>query len=260
MENSLFKAHQFLREIMKDGAVLGEYGAIYTDNRDVLEKIMREYPIEQNSYWKGQKDWSLSNVFSERYKKQKKMVDELFLPLLRKDQIVADVASANGEWALYISDYVKRVDGYEFSKRMVKTAKRRAKEQQKQNKAVFYHADACKVEYTEKYDHFMMMGLLTCFWDPKDIGEILKRAASAIKTGGYMVTKDTLSTREGGGMVYLYNCLTGYQAAYHTQEAYYAYFEEAGFKLEKEVLLDELETDGMPFISRGAIWKKGETA
>lgn len=70
-----------------------------------------------------------------------------------------------------------------------------------------------------------------------------------------MVTKDTLNT-SGKDVLYLFNSLSGYQAAYYSQEKYYEFFNKAGFELENEELLDEVAQDGFTFISRGAVWIK----
>lgn len=256
--NHLLRAQQFLLSILREGAILGDYGAIYTDKKEIFDRMIREFSVKQEITWKKEKDWSLKNVFPERYKKQGLMIDEVFVPLLNKDQIIADLACANGEWSLYVADHVKHIDGYEFSKRMVKTAKRRAKESNNKNVS-FYHADACKVSYPRQYDHFMMLGLLTCITDPADIGIILNKVASALAADGYLLTKDTLNTA-GKDVIYLYNSATGYQAAYYSQEVYYKYFADAGFQLEQETLLDEVKTDGMTFISRGTLWRKYKRA
>lgn len=254
--NYLLKAHQFLLSLLQEGAILGEYGAIYTEKKELLDKITREFSIKQGSTWKQEKDWSLKDIFPERYRKQRLMIDEVFIPLLNKDQVVADLACANGEWSIYVADYVKHLDGYEFSKKMVKTAKRKAKDTQKYNISI-YHADAREVNYPRQYDNFMMLGLLTCILDPADVKTILNKVSSALRAGGYLVTKDTLNTM-GKDVIYLYNSGTGYQAAYYSPKVYYGIFNDAGFELEYEALLDEVERDGIKVISRAALWHKRE--
>lgn len=254
MDKDLLKAHIFIYNLLKKGVILGNYGSIYTDKKEVFDSIIQEYAVKENATWKKEKDWSLKDIFLERYKKQKEMVDKYFIPLLNPTQRVGDLACANGEWSMYISEHVKCVEGYEYSENMVKTAKKRAKKQGIRN-VTFIQADAKKLSLQKTYDNFMMMGLLTCISNPTDAQSIVKNVACAIKRGGHLITKDTLNT-SGKDVLYLFISSTGYQGIYYSQEMYYNFFTNAEFELIKEEILDEVNQDGLTFISRGAIWRK----
>lgn len=119
----------------------------------------------------------------------------------------------------------------------------------------FSHADACRMKFEHIYDNFMMMGLLTCIYDEEDAETIAGKVAGAIRDNGRLVTKDTLNA-VGEDVMYLYNTNNRYTAVYWSQEKYYGWFKKNGLKLEREYVLDEVEINGMNFVSKGAIWVK----
>lgn len=254
MKNNLQNAQTFIYRILQEGAILGNYNAIYTEKKALFDIIVNEFQVKENISWRKEKDWSLKDIYPERYQKQKAMLEKNFIPHLNKQQKIGDLASANGEWSIFISEFAEQVDGYEYSANMVKTAKKKVKHMGIKNIS-FYQADARKLKFDRAYDNFMMLGLITYICEPTDVELIINNVANSIIGGGHLVTKDTLNT-SGKDVLYLFNSLSGYQAAYYSQEKYYEFFNKAGFELENEELLDEVAQDGFTFISRGAVWIK----
>lgn len=116
----------FLLGMLEKGAVIGNEGELFTENREVFQELLTHYQSETNATWKEATDWSVEQVFPKRHKKQEEMLKTGFLPYLDKDQRVGDLACANGEWSLYIANYAGWVDGFEYSEKMVETARARA--------------------------------------------------------------------------------------------------------------------------------------
>ncbi len=244
----------FLLGILEKGAVIGNEGELFTENREVFKELLAHYQSETNAAWKEADDWSVKQVFPERHKKQEEMLKTGFVPYLDKEQRVGDLACANGEWSFYIAEYAGWVDGFEYSEHMVKTARENACREGISN-VTFLQTDACRMQLEHSYDNFMMMGLLTCIYDEEDAETIVDKVAGAIKSNGRLVTKDTLNAL-GEDVMYAYNTGSRYTAAYWSWEKYYGWFIKSGFKLEREYVLDEVEINGMNFVSRGAIWVK----
>lgn len=74
-----------------------------------------------------------------------------------------------------------------------------------------------------------------------------------------MVTKDTLNDC-GENIVYHLNYKNGYQAIYWCEEAYYKLFKDEGLELIYQIDLEHVktasDTENIPMVSRGAIWRK----
>lgn len=209
----------------------------------------------QDDYWAKQENWSLSSVFQERYNNQLKFIKNAFLPFLSREQQVCDLASANGEWSLWLAKYVAHVDGFEYSMPMVHTARENSLRQGITN-VEFRQADACGITFDKQYDNFMMMGLLTCILSDRDAEYIVGQVYNSIKTGGRLVIKDTLNTIEDN-IVYLYNSKNGYHAAYRSKNKYYNIFKKLGFKFEQDTVLETVTKDfGLGFCSLGSVWVK----
>lgn len=257
-----FKEQAFLISFLWEGGKISfETGSMFTEDREQLYKLKERYASRESGateYWKQQDSWSLRNLeMEQRWKKQKEMLEDGFIPYLDKNQIICDFACAIGEWSLYVADYVGAVEGFDCSEKMIETAKQNAEKAGIKN-VCFRQADANQLALGTIYDNFMLLGLLIYIDKEEDAVKILKTVAEHMKTGARLVTKDTLNLAEEQ-VVYIYNKHTGYQAAYWSQERYYRFYEEAGFSLEKEYLLEApVYYDGVvPVISRGAVWKKG---
>ena len=244
----------FLLGILEKGAVIGNEGELLTESREVFKELLSHYQSETNAAWKEADDWSVKQMFPERHKKQEEMLKTGFVPYLDKEQRVGDLACANGEWSFYIAEHAGWVDGFEYSEHMVKTPNEKIDRGGVRNVS-FMQADACRMQFEHSYDNFMMMGLLTYIYDEEDAETIVDKVAGAIKNNGHLVTKDTLNVL-GEDVMYVYNTGSRYTAVYWSWEKYYGWFIKSGFKLEREYVLDEVEINGMNFVSRGAIWVK----
>lgn len=249
LENEIF----FL-SLMEEGAVFNDKGDIFTESRELYNKILEKYQAKPLSFWKGQKDWSVGSMFLERYKNQQDMVKNYFMPYLDKSQRVGDLASANGEWSLRLSEYAGQIDGFEYSEDMVTTAKQKAKKLGIKNVS-FEQADACSLKLEYLYDNFMMMGLLTCIIEDADAKRIVNNVASALKSGARLIVKDTLNI-VGEDVIYIYSMQSGYQGIYRSKEKYCGFFEEAGLVLEHEEVLNEVNESGITFVSWGGYLKR----
>lgn len=251
----------FLTSFLWEGGKISfDTGNMFTEDMGQLYRLKERYASKESKateYWEKQDNWSLLNLgMDERWKKQKEMLEDGFVPYLNKSQKICDLACAIGEWSLLIADYAGTVDGFDCSEQMIEMAKKNALQAGIDN-VCFRQADANQLELDTLYDNFMLLGLLTYVEKEEDAVRILKNIANHITPKARLITKDTLNIAEEQ-VVYIYNKYTGYQATYWSQEKYYSFFKQAGFSLEKEYLLENpVYYDGVvPIISRGAVWIK----
>lgn len=66
----------WLLDILEQGCLIGASETIWTENYTLMQQIVRKYREGENDYWKEQQEWSVDKVFRERYKRQKKLLDE----------------------------------------------------------------------------------------------------------------------------------------------------------------------------------------
>lgn len=101
----------------------------------------------------------------------------------------------------------------------------------------------------------MLLGVLTYISSDDDASAIIRNVYSAIESGGYLVTKDTLNN-EGLDAIYMYNIRSGYDATYRSQSRYYSLYEKAGFVLTEEFMIGTGRNLPLYRYSRGVIWRK----
>lgn len=243
-------------EFLENGGVIGRECDLYTENIEIFRQVVEHYKTNREEFWGQQNNWSLENVFPERYKNQKKFVEQAFYSYLAPDQYVCDLASANGEWSFDIAGKVKCVEGFEYAGGMVDTATAEAQRRGIDNVS-FQQADALTVEFPRQYDNFMMMGLLTCIQDNEDAKKILAKVYGAMKDGARLVVKDSVNL-EGQDIMFMYNYRTNYQGTYRMEEKYMELYQDAGFTLEQSTMLHQVDNSGLKFGSVGAVWIKND--
>jgi ubiquinone/menaquinone biosynthesis C-methylase UbiE len=189
-------------------------------------------------WWGKQKDWQVKDVTPLRYEQLVKYMKEKFIPYLHLNYTVCDLACACGDFSFHIADKVKQVDAFDLAEGMINTARNIAQRKNIGN-IVFKQADILQtVLPTERYDAFMMLGLLTCIDDP-DINSVIKNVHNAMKVNAKLIVKDSLTFEKS--TVYAYNYNTCYSAYYHTEKTYIDFYENNGFKLIDSIHLKEGE-------------------
>ena len=206
---------------------------------------------KSQNYWIKQKNWRVKDIFYERAIKQEQFLEKKFAPLIKKDSIVCDFACACGDFAFIMAPFVKKIEGFDLSLDMVKLANKIAKDK-KINNTRFYQADAYDYIFKKKYDHFMCLGLFTCIINNNKANNIIKKIADAIKVKGYLVVKDTLTTKNKDIVHLILN--DPYSANYRSKKKYLKMFKDNNFKLIEETKLSEANDNR--FSSFCAIFQK----
>lgn len=212
------------------------------------------FPDDGQRFWGASSQFSTRDIFPEQYANERRLLFDSFIPLLPQDAVVADLGCASGEWTREVAPHVKHIDGFDYSEKMIKTAKERSKEMENID---FHCCDIRMQQLEKKYDGIMMFGVLMYVFEKEKVYDVLYGIRNVISDSGFLLTKDTLNI-SSEETIYTYNPLNGYSGCYYAQNQYYAQFIKAGFLLVKDMLLSvrEPDSEGNCFISRGAIWKK----
>jgi len=188
------------------------------------------------AWWRKQEDWNPYIIHKEYYNNMKNFINMFFVPHLSNDSVVCDLACACGDFSVLIADKVKQIDAFDLAESMINVAINTAKKK-KINNIVFKQADALSIDLeTNKYDAFMMLGLLTCIDDPYII-EIVKKVHDSMKDGAKLVLKDGLLINEVNTK-YIYNSTNEYSAYYRTYDDYLSIFLNNGFSLLSHSLVE----------------------
>lgn len=106
--------------------------------------------------------------------------------------------------------------------------------------ASFFASDARTIEYKQKYDGAMLLGLLMYMQSQDDQYCTLKELHDHLSDNAYIAVKDTLNVM-GKGVNYLFNLGNKYEVQYYSVESYKQQLIKAGFKLVDEFEMDFLE-------------------
>lgn len=204
---------------------------IYSNAKEVLEHRTAE--LDMSKYWKEKDVYIPTAEISEIAKHQIKFLEENFFPRITKEQIICDFACASGMWSEMAAPYVGHVDGYDCSEKMIESAKKNAVHKKIDNVSYAY-MDAKALHFEREYDHFIMMGLLTCIDDELVVENIVRSVAENLKSGGYLVVRDTLNMTETNKIYYNNPAHGSYSAVYHAQKNYENIFVRNGFEIERE--------------------------
>ncbi len=204
---------------------------VYSNSKEVLEQRAAE--LDMAEYWKEKDIYIPSAEISEIAKRQQEFLEKHFFPRITKEQIICDFACASGMWSEMTAPYVGHVDGYDCSEKMIENAKKNAVCRKIDNISYAY-MDAKQLHFERQYDHFIMMGLLTYIDDDIAVENIVGTVADSLKTGGYLVVRDTLNMSEPDKIYYNNPADGSYSAVYHAKRGYENIFIRHGFEIEQE--------------------------
>lgn len=227
---------------------------IFCNGKNAYAEVTRKYADKSEAFWEQQKQFSIKNHFPETHTEAYKLIFERYLPLYKEKPELMDIGCAAGEWTVKIAPHCKSIDGFEYSQSLVDTANENYGNTENLH---FYQADARTLSLKKQYDGALILAMLMYIDDADIICEILKNVYDHLKPGAYLCTRDTLND-EGRELLMMFNCKTGYNAAYWSKDKYYEQFRKAGFEMKQEYLLERVGTRRLNFIHIGNIWQKPE--
>lgn len=221
--------------------------AIFTNSIKISGKVRTVLNLQD--FWKNKIVWEPP---VQTQKTQQEFLETYFIRNLNKDDVVCDFACADGLWSEVVAPYVKRVDGFDCSEKMLETARKNSEEKRLNN--IFYqYMDAFNVRFECRYDHIMMLGLLTYIDDDKTADRIVKTVAESIKVGGYLIVRDTLNMYEPDDVYY---DEPNYSAIYRAKENYERIYLRNGFELIAYQYLNPYSSHPIELGSHGYVFRK----
>ena len=231
---------------------VGGNGA-YSNSKGLLEQRATE--LDMAGYWKEKDIYEPSVEISKIAKAQRAFLERYFFPKLEGAEVICDFACASGEWSEFISPYVGHIDGFDCSEKMIASARKNAALKKIDNISYAY-MDATQLHFERQYDHFIMMGLLTCIDDEGTVRNIVHAVSDSIKSGGYLVVRDTLNMSEPDKIFYNNPANGNYSAVYHAKEIYENIFEKNGFEIVQEEYFQSYCHQPIEVGSHGYIFRK----
>lgn len=143
--------------------------------------------IKENSnnvlYYNNVESWRLEVILPLRYQQQKAFIESFFFPLLDKEDTLLEIGCAEGEWTFLISPYVKAIQAYDFSHRLIQNARHKLADSDITN-ITFMEGDICTMEIQDTYRVISFMGVLSCIIDWEQTKLIVKKLYKALAGGG----------------------------------------------------------------------------
>jgi ubiquinone/menaquinone biosynthesis C-methylase UbiE len=215
---------------------------VYTSNHHIFMKKLKmmQKQTAYSKYWADIDKFNTSETWPTHYKTMIEWFNQKVIPLLNKDMSIADMSCANGELTFYFSNYVKNIDGFDISEKMIRLAKQTA-EQQGITNVNFQQADSQTIVFTKKYDVFLLLWLLMYIYDEAKTNDILKRIYNTLPHGGYLVVKDSLWENMGEDVYYL-DIPRYYYAIYRSVSNFLSLLEKNNFSLVDKITLERKDS------------------
>ncbi|GHU76408.1 hypothetical protein FACS189461_3940 [Spirochaetia bacterium] len=215
---------------------------VYTSDPQVFTKKLQRMQKQTaySKYWAEKEEFNTAEDWPAHYKIMIEWFNQKIIPLLNKDMNIADMPCANGELTFYFSKYVKSIDGFDISEKMLNLAKQRAEKQGITN-INFQQADAQTIVFNKQYDVFMLLWLLMYIHDKGKVNDILKKIYDTLPPGGYLVVKDSLWENTDRD-VYCLDIPRYYYAVYRSVSNFLSLFEKNNFSLIDKIILETKES------------------
>jgi 2-polyprenyl-3-methyl-5-hydroxy-6-metoxy-1,4-benzoquinol methylase len=233
--------------------IFDEDDIVYTSDMQLFLKKLKKMQKQMaySKYWAELEEFSTAELWPKHYKLMLDWFGQKVVPLLNKDMNIADMPCANGELTFYFAKYVKSIDGFDLSEKMINLAKQRADRQGIAN-INFQQADAQTIIFNKKYDVFMLLWLLMYIYDENKVNVILKKIYETLPSGGYLVIKDSLweNTKDD---IYCLDIPRYYYAVYRSVSNFISLFKKNNFILMEKITLEQKENG---WCTMCAIFKK----
>jgi 2-polyprenyl-3-methyl-5-hydroxy-6-metoxy-1,4-benzoquinol methylase len=184
-------------------------------------------------YWKDCSDTFLASP--EYYDRCEKELRSQILPRLGKVQKLLDAGCGNGRFTLLLAQAAQAADAYDVSPLLIERA-RAAAEAAHIGNVCFEVRDISGVQLkSASYDVVSCMGVLSTIIDEPVFLRAVQRLRKALRPGGFMLLRETLSSLPDGELTET----EGYAIRYRNDARYRHTLAEKGLQLEYEAMLIE---------------------
>lgn len=203
-----------------------------TDNAEIFRHIVQNDNF--STYWNTCDNNVILQCSAQLENRMIEIVDEI-IPSLRKGDMILDIGCSDGMMDERVSGYCNHIDAFDYSEASIKEARRRAG-QKGINNISFEVADAKEMIISKKYDFVFLLGLTVYFEKDEDVVDIINKIHECLHPHGRVLIKDSLNIFSDKN-IYHVNFLDDYQACYRPMGVYEKYWQDAGFRIIKKVIL-----------------------
>jgi SAM-dependent methyltransferase len=176
---------------------------------------------------------------------------ETLLPKINHAQRALDVGCGNGHYTFLLADRADEIFAFDISEYLIGQAREEASRRELQN-IEFAIADLESGLPHGPFDVIGCMGVLVTIIDDEPYRMLLDQLSDRLKTGGFLITKDTTSIYPEGNIV----ASNGYVRNYRHVALYEGQLKKAGLGL-----IDKIELTGWEnFVNHFYLWKKLDAA
>jgi 2-polyprenyl-3-methyl-5-hydroxy-6-metoxy-1,4-benzoquinol methylase len=182
-------------------------------------------------YWKNCSDTFLASA--EYYGRCEQELQNCILPRIGRIERLLDAGCGNGRFTLLLAKAARIVDAYDVSPPLIQLARNAAKSAHVTN-VRFRVRDIAKLAARESaYDVVSCMGVLSTIIDEPAFFRVLDSLRKAVRAGGFVVLRETLSSLPEGQLVES----ESYAIRYRNEDRYRQTLADRGMTLEYEAPL-----------------------
>lgn len=150
---------------------------------------------ESLEFWRRSK-WTFLAA-GDYYDRQETAIRSEILPLIGRPEAALDVGCGNGRFTFALAEHASQVTAVDISPHLIAEATAEAGNRDAGNVS-FRVADVLAEPPAGIFDLVSCMGVTSVIIDHKPYQQLLRALTGAVKPGGYLLMKDTLSTTRQG--------------------------------------------------------------
>lgn len=189
-----------------------------------------------NKYWKHCANTFITNP--EYYDSCDSVLKSEILPELGMPYRALDLGCGNGRFTFVLATVAQQIDACDLSEALIAQARQSAENQAVTNVRFWVEDIITGQLQPSTYDLVSCMGVLSTIIDGWAFHRILQAMRSALRPGGRLLLRDSLSRLPEGQLIESET----YATRYRNEDDYRREFEELGLVLEYERLLVEFGT------------------
>ena len=145
-------------------------------------------------YW--QKSENTFVAKTEYYNLVENIIDRDVIPIIKNCKNMLDVGCGSGRFTLQFANVMNEIIACDLSETLIDLAKKASKKHNINNVKFNVVDIVSQSEINENFEVLSCMGVLSTIISDLDVDNVLDRLVSYIQPGGYLILRDTLSTKK----------------------------------------------------------------
>ena len=145
-------------------------------------------------FW--QKSETTFLVRNEYYERVEKIISSDVGDIVEDCKSMRDVGCGNGRFTLLFAKVIDQIRAYDLSKSLISSAKKSSDKQNISNIRFSVADIISQPKLNKNFEVLSCMGVLSTIVADSDVDKVLDKLVTLIKPGGYIILRDTLSTKK----------------------------------------------------------------